>query len=120
MPRQGYNIRRLEGRGYLILAFFGPGYRISVQDMQLLVDVCPLRIDSLFVRGLQDGDCAQCGSASASSTQQRIASVLSICVLDANQPVMMTEAEVVRIRKRSRGLLGLSSLFGGMFHGGRK
>jgi len=113
---QGYNIRRVQDKGYLILGFFGPGYRISVQDMQLVCDVCPLRIDSIFVRELQDGDLipAVTGSQQQKGGRsfQKIASaVLSICVLDCNQPVRITEAEVVRVRKRSRGLL-LSSLFG--------
>ena len=102
---QGYTIKRLEGRGYLVLAFFGSGYRISQQDMQLLMDVCPLRIDSMFVRGLQDGDLPD----HTSSSTPRASAVLSISVLDANQPVRITEAEVVCVRKRSRGLLLSSS-----------
>ena len=122
---QGYNTRRLQGKGYLILAFFGPGYRVSVQDMQLVCDACPLRIDSIFVRELQEGDmqhnsCAAAAKPSSSGggggagKQPRVAAVLSICVLDCNQPVRITEAEVVRVRKRSRGLLmHLPSIFGG-------
>lgn len=141
---QGYNVRRLRDKGYLVLAFFGHGYRISLQDMQLLSDVCPMRIDSMFVRGLQDGDLSKnvCSASSCSSSppgssaaggntpssgrkscqaasvdvadmlgssHPNIQSVLSICLLDGSQPVCMTEAEVVRVRKRSRGLL--SSLF---------
>lgn len=106
----GYNVRRLEGRGYLILAFFGEGCRISLQDMQLISDVCPLRIDSMFVRGVQPGDFPSGGSAG--DRQRKVAIVLSICVLDANQPVRITEAEVVRVRKRSRGLLGSLLSFG--------
>lgn len=106
---QGYTVKRLDGRGYVVLAFFGNGYRISQQDMQLIMDVCPLRIDSMFVRGLQDGDL----SSEPSSTQApKVAAVMSISVLDCNQPVRITEAEVVRVRKRSRGLLG-TSWFGG-------
>ena len=103
-----------------MLAFFGPGYRISVQDMQLVCDVCPLRIDSIFVREVQDGDLLvqqnngakkkPVAPAAAANNNGKIAAVLSICVLDSNQPVRITEAEVVRVRKRSRGLL--SSLFG--------
>ena len=99
----------------MILAFFGTGYRISVQDMQLVCDVCPLRIDSIFVRELQDGDLLvsrpKAQAPPANNKSPRIAAVLSICVLDCNQPVRITEAEVVRVRKRSRGLL-FSSLFG--------
>lgn len=110
---QGYNVRRVDGKGYLILAFFGHGYRISAQDMQLVMDVCPLRIDSIFVRGLQDGDVSvsDASCSSSSSRHPKVEAVLSICVLDSNQPVRITEAEVVRVRKRSRGLL-FSSIFG--------
>lgn len=111
-------MRRLQNRGYMILAFFGQGYRMSLQDMQLVSDVCPLRIDSMFVREIQEGDlmlkssgCGGTRAADATSTC-RASAVLSICVLDSNQPVRITEAEVVRVRKRSRGLL-LSTLFGG-------
>jgi hypothetical protein len=116
---QGYNTRRLQGKGYLILAFFGPGYRVSVQDMQLVCDVCPLRIDSIFVRELQDGDMQHAGAkpiggGGGELGRPKVAAVLSICVLDCNQPVRITEAEVVRVRKRSRGLLlHLPSIFGG-------
>jgi hypothetical protein len=35
----------------------------------------------------------------------KIGAVMSIGVLDSEQPVRITEAEVVRVRKRSRGLL---------------
>lgn len=112
-------MKRLEGKGYLVLGFFGPGYRISLQEMQLIMDVSPLRIDSLFVRGAQEDDLDQCqvvprdakGTGAAATPPLRICCVLSICVLDCMQPVRITEAEVVRVRKRSRGLC-LSSMFG--------
>lgn len=98
----------------MILAFFGQGYRISLQDMQLVSDACPLRIDSMFVRSMQDGDQILTNlvpSFPAAPEPNQVCAVLSICVLDSNQPVRITEAEVVRVRKRSRGLL-LSSMFG--------
>ena len=109
---QGFNVRRIQDRGYMILAFFGSGYRVSLQDMQLVSDVCPLRIDSMFVRSVQEGDLVLKGGGKPSATPAaRPCAVLSICVLDSNQPVRITEAEVVRVRKRSRGLL-LSTMFG--------
>ena len=95
---QGYNVRRIPGRGYIILAFFSPGYRVSVQDMQLVMDACPLRVDSMFLRAPQPDDASNMGSI-------KIGAVMSIGVLDSEQPVRITEAEVVRVRKRSRGLL---------------
>ncbi len=70
------------------------------------------------MREVQDGDllvqqnngAKKKSVAAAANNNGKIAAVLSICVLDSNQPVRITEAEVVRVRKRSRGLL--SSLFG--------
>ena len=115
---QGYTVRRLQDRGYLVLGFFGPGFRVCVQDMQLICDVCPLRIDSIFVRDAQDDDNVglttrgSLGGGGRGVAGPRVSAVLSICLLDCNQPVRITEAEVVRVRKRSRGVL-FSSLFGG-------
>ncbi len=106
---QGYNVKRIEGRGYLILAFFGAGYRIALQDMQLLMDVCPLRVDSMFVREPLDDDFVD---DRRESVAKQTSAVLCVSVLDINQPVQITESEVVRVKKRSRGVL-FSSLFGG-------
>jgi hypothetical protein len=120
---QGHSVKRIEGRGYLILAFFGAGYRISLQDMQLIMDVCPLRVDALFVREPLEDDFvsnpdanpsskAARGSGSPSALAKQSSAVLCVSVLDINQPVQITESEVVRVRKRSRGLL-FPSFFGG-------
>lgn len=61
--------------------------------MQILHDVCPLRIDSVFVRDDDDSD--QEGGGKGGCT-------LCISLLNSEQPVHLTEVEVVRIRKRSR------------------
>lgn len=88
-----WNVERVaEGRGYLLLMEFGRGFQIGLNDMQLLHDVCPLRIDSVFVRGIDGGD-------------REGGCTLCISLLNSEQPVHMTESDVVRIRKRSRGLL---------------
>jgi hypothetical protein len=122
---QGFNVKRIEGRGYLILAFFGAGYRIALQDMQLLMDLCPLRVDTLLVRepleddfalpGAADVEPRKAGASGGASSQSPLAkqasAVLCVSVLDINQPVQITESEVVRVKKRSRGLL-FSSMFG--------
>ena len=160
---QGYNAKRLDSRGYLILAFFGPGFQISLQasggpaaifsiticllfdhvlgaghtnlcqhgllfdhaleqDMQLVMDICPLRVDAVFVREFREDDlkgpsstCVPNGNKAVSTPStglnSQIKSVLCISVLDINQPVQITEAEVVRVKKRSRGLL-IPSVFG--------
>lgn len=77
-----------EGRGYLLLLEFGKGFRIALSDMQLIKDACPLRIETIFVEGCDEG------------------AKLCICILNSEQPVQLTETEVIRIRKRSRGLFG--------------
>jgi hypothetical protein len=61
--------------------------------LQILHDVCPLRIDSVFVR---DDD------AAAEEEQVGGGCTLCISLLNSEQPVHLTEVEVVRIRKRSR------------------
>ena len=135
---QGYKVKRVEGRGYIVLAFFGQGFRVALQDMQLIMDVCPLRVDAIFMRDVQDDDFPRFSAhhrqqqqPSASNHQQQGAGaagggectrvlggcataargVMCISVLDVNQPVQITESEVVRVKKRSRGLL-FSSVFG--------
>lgn len=101
-PYLHWNVERMGSRGYLLLIHFGKGFRIGLHEMQIIHDVCPLRIDSVFVR-----DAATDSSLCA----------LCVCLLDSEQPVQLTEAEVVRIRKRSRGILSTSFLppswFGG-------
>ena len=62
------------------------------------MDACPLLVDSMFLRAPQPDDASNMGSI-------KIGAVMSIGVLDSEQPVRITEAEVVRVRKRSRGLL---------------
>lgn len=120
----GHNVKRIENRGYIILAFFGKGYRIALQDMQLIMDVCPLRVDSIFVREPLEDDFSIDAQASSSSNKQKqqqqqalsdrkqVSGVMCISVLDINQPVQITESEVVRVKKRSRGIL-FQSVFGG-------
>jgi hypothetical protein len=105
----GYTIKRIENKGYIILAFFGPGFSIALQDMQLIMDVCPLRVDSLFVRDFQPKD--DLGIPASSAAAKNISAAMCISVLDINQPVQITESEVVRVKKRSRGVL-FPSLFG--------
>lgn len=84
-----------------------------VQDMQLIMDVCPLRVDSLFMRDFHPADDLGGHCNQGAALKENIRAVLCITVLDMNQPVHITEAEVVRIKKRSRGLLMSTGLFSG-------
>lgn len=59
--------------------------------MQALGDICPLRMDSMCVV--------------VPTAEQACTLVLCIKLMNSEQPVALTETEVVRIRKRSRGLL---------------
>lgn len=85
------------GRGYVLHLHFGRGFRISLSDMQTLQDACPLRIDTIYVREADPG--------SGDSEREAAAATLCICILNGEQPVQLTETDIVRIRKRSRGLL---------------
>lgn len=93
----GWDVQKMAGgRGYVLHLHFGKGFRISLSDMQMLQDACPLRIDTIYVR---EAD-AESGSKEAAA-----AATLCICILNGEQPVQLTETDIVRIRKRSRGLL---------------
>lgn len=94
--------------GYLVLVSFGKNFSIGLQDLQLISDVNPLRIDTISVRspGSDDGKTVGC--------------VLAIRVLDQNQPVRITEAEVIRVRKRHRGFgAGMASMISSFVTGGQ-
>lgn len=85
-----------DGRGYLLLFHFCKGFHIALTDMLTLQDASPLRIDSMFVKEQQE----------TFSEHTSTAILLCLCILNSDQPVQLTETDVVRIRKRSRGLLG--------------
>lgn len=92
---QKWDVKQLMGgAGYQLLLFFNRDFCISMQDMQLLLDVCPLRIDSVLVR-------------KPYQEETSAAAVLCISLLSQDQPVTLTEADVIRVRKRSRGLLNM-------------
>lgn len=86
--------KTVDGRGYLLIFHFCKGYRIALSDMLTLQDASPLRIDSMSVKEPEEED------------KNSAASLLCLCILNSDQPVQLTETDVVRIRKRSRGLLG--------------
>ena len=90
------------GGGYLIKIQFGKYFRIGFYDMQILHDVCPLRIDSIFVSSTNDDND---NDDKGQTKMEERGCNLCISLLDNEQPVQLTESEVVRIRKRSRGLL---------------
>lgn len=105
--------------GYLILISFGQNFCITMQDMQIVHDVNPLRIGSMCIRSPeQNVSClaeTPCCLSSSSPTSvavgdkvpRKVSATLVIKVLDHQQPVSITETEVVRVRKKSRGLFSI-------------
>lgn len=88
--------------GYLILVSFGTTFSIALQDLQLIVDVNPLRIDSVTVRSPENAG-GMVATATDVAPRKVVGAVIAVKVLDQNQLVRITEAEVVRIKKRHRG-----------------
>ena len=78
--------------GYLVLVSFGTVFSMGLQDLQLVVDVNPLRIDNIVIRNPENSDATS-----------HIGATLIVKILDHQQPVRLTETEVVRVKKRHRG-----------------
>lgn len=97
IPCVGWQVQN-KADGYLVLITFGPTFSVGLQDMQLIVDVNPLRIDSVCIRNPE-----KTSTNVSTSNDPKVGAVLTIKVLDQNQPVRLTETEVVRIKKRHRG-----------------
>lgn len=76
--------------GYLVMVSFGPSFSISLQDLRVVADVNPLRIDSVLVRSPEK------------LNEDKVGAVVVVKVLDEQQPVRITEVDVVRVRKRVR------------------
>lgn len=89
-PCMGWQVQS-KPDGYLVLVSFGKRFSICLQDLQMVADVNPLRIDSIVLRS-QEG-----------SVENLVGAVMAVKVLDQQQPVMITESEVVRVKKRHRG-----------------
>jgi hypothetical protein len=79
--------------GYVINMSFSKNFSISLSDMQLIKELSSLRIENVMVR---NGD-------KPSINDVVIGAVLIVKLLNQDQPVTFTEAEVVRLRKRHRG-----------------
>jgi hypothetical protein len=82
--------------GYLINISFGDKFSISLNDIQLIKDMNPLRIEHVMLRN----------SDVAALDGVAIGFVLVVKLLNQNHPVSITETEIVRVRKRHRGWFG--------------
>lgn len=105
--------------GYLVLVSFGPTFSIALQDLQLIADVNPLRIDSISVRSaenaISESSSVNSGSsggianpttyphAAATADHRMVGAVIAVKILDGQQAIRITEAEIVRVKKRHRG-----------------
>ena len=78
---------------YLALISLSKAFTVSLQDLQAIADVNPVRIDSVFIRN-PENDAPGVGA------------VLAVKILNQDQPVRVTEADVIRIKKRHRGWFG--------------
>ena len=79
--------------GYVINVSFAQTFSISLHDMQLIKDLCSLRIEHAMLRNADK----------PSIDDVCIGAVLIIKLLNHNQPVTFTEMEIVRVKKRHRG-----------------
>jgi hypothetical protein len=79
--------------GYIINVSFAQTYSLSLYDMQLIKELSPLRIENVM---LQNAD-------KPSIDDVIIGAVLTIKLLNHQQPVTFTEMEIVRVKKRHRG-----------------
>lgn len=83
--------------GFLVLVSFGTTFSVAVQDMQMVMDVSPMRVVSVTVRNPENNTIAD-GKA--------VGAVLAVKVLDKNQPIVISETEILRIRKKRKFWFG--------------
>jgi hypothetical protein len=79
--------------GYVITISFAKLFSISLSDMQLIKELNGLRIENIMLRNAEK----------QSIDDVVIGAALVVKLLNQDQPVMVTEADIVRIRKRHRG-----------------
>ena len=80
-----WNVTLVQG-GYLVTAFINDGvdFEFNTKELQLIHDVSPLRV--MF----------------AGVARQASKMCLRVKISDRNEPLMITETEVLLVRKRSR------------------
>lgn len=77
----GFEIKKNDN-GYILSAISSPHSNISLVDLQLVKDSNPVRVHDVFV-GLVEGGLK-----------------VSASILSSNIPVILTETEVIRVKKR--------------------
>jgi hypothetical protein len=66
-------------------------FSIALQDLQLISDVNPLRIDSIVVRSPESHVGEENSSVNIVSSNKRVGCIVAVKVLDQQQPVRITE-----------------------------
>ena len=90
--------------GYLVIVSFPGTFSIALQDLQLVVDVNPLRIDSVTVRSPENIHAATTTTTGGDAPARKVVgAVIAVKIIDQHQLVRITETEVVRVKKRHRG-----------------
>lgn len=78
-------------RGYIVVFFLNQGGAVSVHDMNMIRELNAARVTNVLV------------SLQVSAVEPRDPKpVLRVQVLDCKQPVVLYDADVVRVRKRGR------------------
>ena len=95
-PCIGWHVQT-KNDGYLVVVSFSTTFSIALPDLQAIVDVNPLRIDSVVVRNPENNE------------NKRVGAVVVVKVLNQQQPLRITDTEIVRVKKRHR--------FGGSWFG---
>lgn len=83
--------------GYIVSVSFGPNFSLSLVDLQIIKDLSVFRIDGVFVRS----------SVKSDSNDTMTGCQVVVKVLNEQQKVSITEAEIVRIRKKKRSWFDL-------------
>lgn len=79
--------------GYIITVSFGQHFSLSLVDLQLAKEVSPLRVENIFIRNAVNADV----------NGVRVGCTVVVKLLNTQQKIMVTEADVVRIKKRKKG-----------------
>lgn len=79
--------------GYLVSVSFAENFSLSLVDLQIAKDLSPLRVENVFIRN----------GVSTDVNGAKVGCTVVVKVLNGQQRVSITEAEIVRFRKRKRG-----------------
>ena len=106
-PCIGWQVQ-VKAYGYLVVVSFPQTFSLSATDMRLISDVNLLRIESITVRNPENAISENMSGAKASADgTTRVGAIMVVKILNENQPVTITDAEIVLVKKRKRGFLGL-------------